>query len=43
MDKTYVLESVKHRKNICIRELNMDKSYVLESVKHGQNICIREC
>ena len=36
MDKTYVLESVKHGQNICIREsLNM--------VKHGKNICIREC
>ena len=31
MDKTYVLESVKHGQNICIK------------VKHGQNICIREC
>jgi hypothetical protein len=32
MDKTYVLESVKH-----------GQTYILESVKHGQNICIREC
>ena len=43
MDKTYVLESVKHGQSICIRVLNMEKTYVLESVKHGQNICIREC
>ena len=34
MDKTYVLESVKHGQNVCIREsLNMDM----------ENICIREC
>ena len=43
MDKTYVLERVKHGQNICIRVLNMDKTYVLESVKHGQNMCIGEC
>ena len=43
MEKTYVLESVKHGQNICIRVLNMDKTYVLESVKDGRNICIREC
>ena len=27
MDKTYVLESVKHGQNICIRVLNMDKTW----------------